>query len=72
MDQWNHKGIHGAVIVSMEPPGYINGYRTYLTDFKCFIAKMYPGTRNVYVEPLCGSMDTFTIMMNVYTQKLHY
>ena len=24
---------------------------------------MYPGTSNVYLEPLCGSMDTFTIMM---------
>ena len=24
---------------------------------------MYPGTGNVYLEPLCGSMDTFTIMM---------
>ena len=39
MDQWNHKGIHGAVIVSMEPLGYINGYRTYLADFKCFYCK---------------------------------
>ena len=24
---------------------------------------MYAGTSNVYLEPLCGSMDTFTMMM---------
>ena len=25
MDPWNHKGIHGAAIVSMEPLGWIHG-----------------------------------------------
>ena len=32
-------------------------------NIKLFYYKMYPGTGNVFLELLCGSMDTFTMMM---------
>ena len=78
MDLWNHKGIHGAAIVSkeslgsMEPFGDINGYMTYLTDFKCFYYKNVSRNWQCIPETALWIHGYIYHHDDVYTQKFHY